>query len=260
MGQAAVRVRAATTLPFTEFPGLAAASTAGHPGAVTLGDWAGVRVLVFHGRLHFYEGHSWDVVTAPVRAAAALGARVLVLTNAAGGIADELDPGSLMAVRDHLDWTQAAPRRTLGPGGLAGSPPSPYSSRVLGLMISASEAEGLRLSRGVYAAVTGPCYETPAEIRALRNCGADAVGMSTAREAQAAADAGMEVAAVSLIANRAAGLAPSPLAHADVLAAAAAAAGRLADLLGTVLPLVVRTTSPHSPATATESANPGKTT
>jgi purine-nucleoside phosphorylase len=222
LGAAAGRVRAAHAAPFAEVPGLPAAAVAGHRGVVTLGEWAGHRVLVFEGRVHYYEGHSWDAAARPVRTAAALGARVAVLTCAAGGIADDLDPGSLMAVRRHIDWTRPYAWRPDPPR------PAPYSPRLLGLL---ARAAGGAVREGVYAQVTGPCYETPAEVRALRACGADAVGMSAAREAEAAAAAGLECAAVALVANRAAGLAAAPPAHAEVLAAAAAAAGRLAELV-----------------------------
>jgi purine-nucleoside phosphorylase len=166
-----------------------------------------------------------------VRVAADLGARALLLTNAAGGIRDDLVPGSLMAIRDHVEWTQPycwrLPTR-----------PSPYAVRLLGLLERASAAAGVRLHQGVYAALTGPCYETPAEIRALRTWGADAVGMSTAREAQAACDLGMEVAAVSCVTNRAAGLSAAALDHHEVLATAAAQADRLAALLEALLPFL----------------------
>ena len=220
-------------MSFAEIPGLPAASVAGHRGCLTLGDWEGQRVLLFEGRIHFYEGHSWRDVLVPIHTAAFLGARILVLTNAAGGIHDLLTPGSLMVVRDHIDWSQPQCWRLPGPG-----PSSPYSLRLRTLLgRAAAAALGGTLFEGVYAMVTGPCYETPAEIRALQRWGADAVGMSTAREIQAGHDAGLECAALSCIANRAAGLAGGPLHHAEVLAHAAAQSDRLADLLAEFLRL-----------------------
>ncbi len=231
LGPVARRLRTRCAVPFAEVPGLPAAGVAGHQGRLTLGDWAGRRVLVFEGRVHFYEGHPWQAVTAPVRAAALLGAGALLLTNAAGGIRDDLAPGSLLAIRDHVEWTEPYCWRRPGPGALGPPRPSPYSPRLLGLLEEAGAATGTALPHGVYAMVTAPCYETPAEIRALRAWGADAVGMSTAREAQAAYEAGLECAAVSCITNRAAGLSAGPLNHEEVLATTAAQSERLADLL-----------------------------
>jgi purine-nucleoside phosphorylase len=235
MGAVARRLVGALAVPFGEVPGLPAASVAGHGGRLALGEWAGVRVLVYEGRLHFYEGHGWEVVKRPVRVAAELGARVALLTNAAGGIADALGPGSLMALRDHLEWTWPNWWRRPGPGGLGGARPSPYSLRLRELLGRAAAALGFELPQGIYASVPGPCYETPAEVRALQAWGADAVGMSTAREIQAAAEEGLECAAVSCITNRAAGLSMAPLSHEEVLATAAAASARLTDLVGAFL-------------------------
>jgi purine-nucleoside phosphorylase len=231
LGPVAQRLRGRYAVPFADVPGLPAASIAGHAGRLTLGDWAGRPVLVFEGRVHFYEGHPWDTVTAPVRAAALLGARVLLLTNAAGGIRDDLAPGSLMAIRDHVEWVSPYCWRLPGPGALGAPRPSPYAPRMLGLLDEAATAAGIALAQGVYAMVTGPCYETPAEIRALRTWGADAIGMSTAREVEAGRGAGLECAAVSCVTNRAAGLGGGPLSHEEVLTTAAAQSERLAALL-----------------------------
>jgi purine-nucleoside phosphorylase len=156
---------------------------------------------------------------------------MLLLTNAAGGIHEALGPGSLMALRDHLEWTRPRAWLQPGPGALGPPRPSPYSPRLLALLVQAAGDLVLALHQGVYAALTGPCYETPAEIRALRTWGADAVGMSTAREIKAGHDAGLECAAVSCITNRAAGLSGGPLDHQEVLATAAAQTERLAALL-----------------------------
>jgi purine-nucleoside phosphorylase len=231
MGAVAARLTAAASAGFAEVPGLSASSVAGHRGRLSLGDWARTRVLLFEGRLHHYEGYSWDEVVQPVRLARSLGAGILLLTNAAGGIRDALHPGSLMALTDHIEWTRPYCWRHPGPGMLGPPRPSPYSPRLLRLLAEAAGAVELVLHVGIYAAVTGPSYETPAEIRALRSCGADAVGMSTAREIQAGADAGMECAALSCITNRAAGLTAAPLDHKEVLTTAAAQGERLAGLL-----------------------------
>ncbi len=225
LGQVARRVGNTCSVPFVQIPGLPAAAIAGHRGCLTLGNWAGRRLLLFEGRAHFYEGHPWRDVTAGVQAARALGVRTVLLTCAAGGIRADLAPGSLMAIREHVDWT--------GPNcwRLGRPTTSPYTPRLLGLLEEAARSAKVDLTTGNYAAVTGPCYETPAEIRALRQWGADAVGMSTAREAQAACDGGMECAAIACITNRAAGLADGPLHHEEVLSTAAAQSERFADLL-----------------------------
>jgi purine-nucleoside phosphorylase len=231
MSAVAEQLTAGTRISFPDIPGLAAPSVAGHYGRLALGAWAGRRVLVFEGRLHYYEGHSWRAVVAPVQAAHFLGARVLLLTNAAGGISDALAPGSLMAIRDHIEWTRPDPWKQPGPGGLGPPRPSPYSPRPTQLLLRAARDLGTQLLTGVYAAVTGPSYETPAEVRALKAWGADAVGMSTAREIQYGCDLGMECAAVSCITNRGAGLTGGQVNHGEVLETAASQIPRLARLV-----------------------------
>jgi purine-nucleoside phosphorylase len=231
LGPAAGRLALRHRVAFADMPGIAVPSAPGHKGRISAGHWAGQRVLVFEGRLHFYEGHPWPHVVVPVQTAASLGVRTLLLTNAAGGIHADLGPGCFLAVRDHIEWTRPYSWRHPGPGGLGGSRPSPYAAPLRAVLREAAAAVGVPLREGVYAAVTGPNYETPAEIRALRAWGADAVGMSTAREAQAAADAGLACAALSCITNRAAGLQAGPLNAQEVLATAAAQCERLADLI-----------------------------
>lgn len=232
------RLKNARSLPFAQVPGMAAPSVEGHPGALTVGDWAGRRILVFEGRLHYYEGHSWRNVVAPVQTAAYLGARFLLLTNAAGGIHDALAPGNLMAIRDHIEWTRPFCWRLPGPGGIGFERASPYSPLLLKQLMLAADAVGIKLHQGTYAAVTGPCYETPAEVRALKGWGADAVGMSTAREIQTGYELGLECAALSCITNRAAGLSVGPINHEEVLTTAAAEADRLGKLLEAFLGLL----------------------
>lgn len=200
LGAVVDRVRPVAETKFADIPGFAAPTVHGHGGRAVLGDWAGVRSLVFQGRMHYYEGHTWDRATATVRLASELGVKVLLLTNAAGGIHDQLNPGDLMAIRGHIKWLDAnAWKYPLST--------SPYSDRLLAKT---------KLLAGTYAALTGPTYETPAEIRALRAVGADAVGMSTAMEAETAVALGLEVAAISCITNKAAGLSSGVLDHADV--------------------------------------------
>jgi purine-nucleoside phosphorylase len=218
--------------PFNAIDGLDASTVVGHAGMMSLARWRGRSVLIFAGRLHFYEGLSWEQVVQPVRLAHSLGARILVLTNAAGGIHPDLAPGSLMVIRDHIEWTTPDCWRRLA---TQQKKPSPYSSRLRQLVHHAAGEQQLR--EAVYASVLGPCYETPAEIRALRACGADAVGMSTAREVQTAHDLGMECAAISCITNRAAGLGDGPICHEEVLTSVAAQAERLEKLLDRLVEL-----------------------
>ncbi len=164
------------TVPFGAVPDMAAPSVIGHKGELHLATWAGRRLLLFVGRLHYYEGHPWRRVEQQVPMARELGAQLLLLTNAAGGIRDDLVRGSVMPIADHLEWTGALSCAMAAPW------PSPYSLRLLDLVCRSASTVGMTVKPGVYAQVTGPCYETPAEIRALRACGADAVGMSTCRE------------------------------------------------------------------------------
>jgi purine-nucleoside phosphorylase len=238
LSELASRLEHASSVPFTEVAGLGASTVQGHRGSIVLGEWTGKRVVIFAGRLHYYEGHPWRSVTQPVQLAKFLGTKVLLLTNAAGGIHDALAAGNLMAIRDHIEWTR--PRAWLHPGlgALGATRPSPYAARLCTLLEQAASAIGLSLHQGVYASVTGPCYETPAEIRALRKWGADAVGMSTAREIQVAHDLGLECAAVSCITNRAAGLSCTPLNHEEVLSTAAAQRDNLGALLENFLRLL----------------------
>lgn len=227
LGGVVAAFREHASVPFGDVPGLVPPTVSGHGGRLAVGAWGAVPALVFFGRLHFYEGHPWDVVCGPARVAADLGARAFVQTNAVGGIHPALGPGSLMAVTRHLPL--------LGPAAWRSPvPAAPYSPRLLDVLTGFDA--GLRA--GTYAALTGPSYETPAEIRALKAMGADAVGMSTAREAEAAAALGLEAAAVSCVTNHAAGIGVEPLDHAEVVRNARLAADRLAALLGAVVAAV----------------------
>jgi len=218
-------------LPFAALPGMPATTVAGHRGRLSLVEFEQNTLLVFQGRLHYYEGHSWDMVARPIHIASELGVKTLILTNASGGIGDGLRAGSLIAVRDHIAAFHPNWWRRPGLGGIGPSLPSVYSPRLRALLQKATSAIGLTLPEGVYACVTGPNYETPAEVRALKAIGADAVGMSTVHEAKTAAVLGMEVSAISCVANLAAGISPTPLSHAEVLANVRAVAERLGKLL-----------------------------
>jgi purine-nucleoside phosphorylase len=228
LGSVPHRFEELAAVPFGEVPGMVAPSVHGHSGKISLGMCAEKPILVFRGRLHYYEGHAWDRVTTPIHIAAQLGVRILMLTNAAGGIHEQLNPSDLMLIRAHLFWQRPNAWQEE-------AKPSPYSAR-LGQMVQDSErALGRELLSGVYLAVTGPCYETPAEIRAFRSAGADAVGMSTAYEALTATSLGMECFAISSITNKAAGLAPGVLDHQEVLANAHLPAQRLSEIVERLL-------------------------
>jgi purine-nucleoside phosphorylase len=260
LGRIADRLQQIVSVPFSQVPGLSSPSVDGHEGRLTLGCWGSKNILLLEGRLHFYEGHSWEAVVRPIHIIRSLGAQVLLATNAAGGIHPWLRPGSLMAIRDHLDWTsgvresfparhavdcneQHSPtsgwKRLPTPLQIINASPSPYSSRLIDLLQQAAAQLGMTLFTGVYAAVIGPNYETPAEIRALANYGADAVGMSTAREIQTACDLGLECAAISCITNRAAGLdEDAVITHQDVLHTAVASSEQLARLIEAFIEIV----------------------
>jgi len=204
---------------------------AGHAGQLVLGELAGLPVIVQSGRVHLYEGRSAPEVTRAVRAYAALGVRAVLLTNASGGLVPEWEPGTLVCLTDHLSFQGRTP---LAPG--EGGRGHLYDVELAATLEEAARSARIELRRGVYAAMLGPSYETPAEIRALRSFGAHAVGMSTVAEAAAARAAGLRVVALSCIANPAAGLGVEPLRHADVLSVMRRSAGKVRLLLERVAP------------------------
>lgn len=213
------------TLAYADVPGLVPPSVAGHRGELALGVWGEVPALVCFGRVHYYEGHPWDRVTRLVRFAAEWGVTRAVLTNAAGGLHPQLNPGDVMPIAGQVELL------TPGDWPWLAEPHRLYSPALLERLLAAEPTA----VAGVYAGLTGPCYETPAEIRALAACGVDAVGMSTVREAAAARACGLEVAGLSCITNKAAGLAPGTLHHGEVEATARRAVGRLARLVAAVV-------------------------
>lgn len=211
----------------TDLPGFQAPGVAGHTGRWRSLDVGGRRVLVLLGRTHLYEGLGTDVVVHGVRVAAAAGCRAVVLTNAAGGLRDGMAVGQPVLVADHLNLTARSPLS----GARFVDLTDLYARRLRAL----ARQVDATLEEGVYAALPGPHYETPAEIRMLRTLGADLVGMSTALEAIAARAEGLEVLAVSLVTNLAAGMTGEPLDHAEVLAAGAASAARIGAVLAEVV-------------------------
>ncbi|HSZ44450.1 MAG TPA: purine-nucleoside phosphorylase [Streptosporangiaceae bacterium] len=229
-------------VPLAELGGFPEPAVPGHVPAVRSVAVGGRRVLVYLGRVHLYEGHPPASVVHGVRTAIAAGCSTIVLTNAAGGIRSGLRPGQPVLISDHLNLTGKSPLTGLPPGGpvLAGSasPFTDLSDLYAGRLRAIARAAEPGLAEGVYAALQGPQYETPAEIRMLRTAGADLVGMSTALEAIAARHLGAEVLGISLVTNVAAGLSDQKLDHADVLAQARQAAANIGALLAAILPQV----------------------
>lgn len=220
------------SISFAEFPELPRATVAGHEGQFALGEINGHRVIYAQGRVHLYEGNSALEVTAGIRLLRDCGLRRVILTNAAGSLNPAFEPGSWMMICDHLNLTGASP--------LIGAPKfidmgDVYSERMRKCVSEVAREEGITLHQGVYAGVLGPQYETPAEVRMLRQLGADAVGMSTVLEAIEAHALGMEVCAFSCLTNWAAGIGADSLSHADVLAMGKTSATDLARLLAAAL-------------------------
>lgn len=221
------------SIPYRRLPGFARPTVLGHAGELLIGRLGGTEVMVLSGRAHYYEGFPLDLVTYPVRVLAACGIRDLLLTNAAGGIRRGWRPGDFMALSDHINLLGANPLRGEPPAGLDRfvDLTGVYDQRLRTLLRRAARECGLRLKSGVYLAVAGPSFETPAEIRAFARLGADAVGMSTVPEAIVARQCGLRVAGLSCITNLAAGRSEHPLSHGEVLDTARRVQGQAAGLL-----------------------------
>ena len=210
----------AVTIPYRDIPGFVSSTAQGHAGSLVAGKIEGVPVLAMQGRVHYYEGYSLEQVTFPIRTFRLLGVDTLVLTNAAGGIDVQLSQGALMVISDHLNLMGVNPLR--GPNDERFGPRFPdltevYARELQELVVEESKALGITVRRGVYGALAGPSYETPAEIHMLRAVGADAVGMSTVPEAIVARHMGLKVLGISCITNMAAGISESPINHDEVM-------------------------------------------
>jgi purine-nucleoside phosphorylase len=221
----------------SDIPGLGKVKVAGHPGRIVLADCQGVQTLIFQGRRHWYEGEGWLPVILPIFLMKSLGVSRVLLTNASGGIRPDLEPGDAVLIRDHLNLMGDHPFR--GAHQSLWGPRFPDLSQVYDAawakeMQEAASGAGLTLKEGVYAALSGPSYETPAEIRMLRTLGADLVGMSTVPEAIAAASCGLTAGALSCVTNKGAGLSWQNLVHDDVLAMLKSSGDRLAVLLDAI--------------------------
>jgi len=234
LGGLADELEDAVAIPFAELPGWPAATAPGHAGRLLLGRLAGRQVVLLQGRFHLYEGNAPGLVVQPVLLFKRLGASVLVLTNAAGGVNPEFGPGTLMVIRDHLNLTGRNPLVGANADDIGERFPDltdAWSARLRVRLHAAGAAEGIELAEGVYVGLLGPNYETPAEVRLFAAHGGHAVGMSTVMECIAARWAGLEVCGVSLVTNPGAGYTGEPLTHDEVLAAGNAAGPRLARVI-----------------------------
>jgi purine-nucleoside phosphorylase len=221
-------------IPFAELPGWPAATAPGHVGRLLVGRLAGRPVVMLQGRFHLYEGNAPGLVIQPVLLFGRLGAKVVVLTNAAGGLDPSFGLGTLMVISDHINMTGQNPligRNADAIGERFTDLTEAWSRRLRASLHAAGRAEGVELAEGIYVGLTGPNYETPAEVRLFASMGGHAVGMSTVMECIAARWAGLEVCGISLVTNAGAGYTGEPLAHEEVLAAGAEAGPRLACVI-----------------------------
>ena len=233
LGSIADRVSDAVRIPYADVPGFFVPTVEGHKGELVAGRLGGKEVVVQSGRFHMYEGHSADEAALPVRVFGSLGVRVVILTNAAGGIRQTFAPGTIMLIRDHINLTGQSP---LTGAVMPGEQRFPdlsvaYDHKLRRLAHDVASRLGLPLEEGVYACLSGPSYETPAEIQYLERIGADAVGMSTVMEVIAARCRRMKVLGLSTITNLAAGKLVGKLSHAEVMEVAAHVGDRVAELI-----------------------------
>ncbi|MFL6230856.1 MAG: purine-nucleoside phosphorylase [Pyrinomonadaceae bacterium] len=239
LGAFADALEDAVAIPYTEIPGFARSTVEGHAGRLVAGKVGGVAVVVMQGRFHFYEGYALEEVTFPVRALGLLGVKSLILTNAAGGLNNTLSQGALMLISDHLNLLGASPLRGANDPRFGARFPDMTEVYDRGFQeIASSEARAMQteLRRGVYAALSGPSYETPAEIRMLRALGADAVGMSTVPEAIVARHMGLKVLGISCITNMAAGVLDKPIDHQEVIETGERVRATFTELLRGIIP------------------------
>lgn len=241
LGAFADSLEHAHAIPFSEIDNFPHSAVQGHAGKLVIGLVGKVPVAAMQGRVHFYEGHSMQQVIFPIRVLRALGCEKAIITNAAGGISDKLEPGCLVVLHDHINFQGTNPM--IGPNderlGLRFfDMSSAYDPDYRAIAMREGLKLGIKMHEGVYLAVSGPSYETPAEIRAFRTLGADVVGMSTVPEVIAARHMGMKVLAISCITNLASGISKTPLNHEEVLETGARVRGQFLQLLQNVVPLL----------------------
>ncbi len=242
LGSVADAVSDSIEIPYEEIPHFPHSTVEGHDGRLVIGSSGGADVVLMKGRFHYYEGYSMEEVTLPVRAFSLMGIRTLMLTNASGGLASHLTPGSLMVITDHLNLMGDGPLR--GPNDERFGPRFPdmtkvYTPELVRVAHEAAGEIGLTLSEGVYAALRGPSYETPAEVRMVQKLGADAVGMSTVPEATVARHCGMSVLAISCITNVAAGISAQEINHNEVMEIGARTGRKLSELILRIIPRAI---------------------
>jgi len=238
LGSFTESLRDSVCVSYTDIPHWPASAVVGHAGKLVVGTIADRRVVALSGRAHFYEGHPMPVVTFATRVIGLLGIRTLMLTNAAGGINLNFKPGTLMVIDDHINLMGTNPLVGLNDDLFGPRFPDmteAYSMRLRQIADDAATSRGVSIAHGVYAALHGPSYETPAEIRYLRTIGADAVGMSTVPETIVARHMGMEVLGISCITNPAAGVLPKPLVHDEVMEVARRVRGEFSKLLESII-------------------------
>jgi purine-nucleoside phosphorylase len=239
LGAFADELSAATAIPYSEIPGFARATVEGHAGRLVIGKIGDSAVAAMQGRFHFYEGYSLEEVTFPIRVLKLLGVRTLILTNASGTLNVEFTPGSLMVITDHINLLGVNP--LIGPNDERFGPRFPdlsntYAHELQDVVLQEARAMDMQMGRGVYASLTGPSYETPAEIHMVRALGADAVGMSTVPEAIVARHMGMKIVGISCITNLAAGVSDLPVDHNQVMATGEQVREQFTELLRRVIP------------------------
>jgi purine-nucleoside phosphorylase len=241
LGGFANELTSATAVPYDQIPGFARATVEGHAGRLVIGKAGNSLIAAQQGRFHFYEGYSLEDVTFPIRVMKLLGVRTLILTNASGALNAEYAPGSLMVITDHINLMGVNP--LIGPNDERFGPRFPdltnvYSPELQDIVLHEAEAMNLQMRRGVYAALSGPSYETPAEIHMVRALGADAVGMSTVPEAIVARHMDIQVVGISCITNLAAGVTDRPVDHSQVIAIGERIRESFSELLRRVIPKV----------------------
>ena len=241
LGDYAQTLENPTIIPYSEIPNFPLPTVPGHTGALVFGRKSGQEVVVLQGRIHCYEGLPLSQITLPIRVLAALGVKTLILTNAAGGVNTSFQPGDLMLLSDHINYSGMNP--LIGPNLDAFGPRFPdmsdlYTASLRQKIRQVASEAGIGLQEGVYAMYSGPNYETPAEIRMFRILGADAVGMSTVPEALVAGHCGLQVVGISCITNMAAGVLPRKLDHSEVMETAARVHDTFQNLIDRILTIV----------------------